>query len=368
MYVERLALTNFRSYAEVDLAFAPGVTSIVGSNGRGKTNIIEAIGYLGTLSSHRVAQDAPLVRNGCERAYIRGAVNSGGRTTTLEVEINPGRANRARINGSPVPRPREIVGILKSVLFAPEDLALVKGDPGDRRYFLDQLLMLRTPRLAGTFSDFERTLKQRNALLRSAGGVRRFDAATLDVWDASLATLGSEIVAARHQLLNALTPLVQNAYSDLAAKGEISCTYKASNIEYPDFSRDAIQGAMRQELISLRNQELDRGVTLLGPQRDDVVLTLNENPAKGYASHGESWSYALALRLASYDLLRGDGEEPILILDDVFAELDAARRAHLTTIVADAEQVIITAAVGEDIPSIMSDNRIVMNELLGENS
>lgn len=364
MFLERLALNDFRSYTEVDLSFSPGTTSIVGSNGQGKTNIVEAIGYLATLSSHRVAQDAPLVRNGAERAYVRGAVNSEGRTTTLEVEINPGKANRARINGSPVPRAREIVGILKSVLFAPEDLALIKGDPSDRRYFLDQLLTLRTPRLAGVFADFERTLKQRNALLRSASGARRFDTATLDVWDANLATLGSEIVAARYQLLQSLTPLIQNAYSDLAAKGDISCTYKASNIEYRDFSRDAILYALQAELASLRGQELERGVTLVGPQRDDVLLNLNANPAKGYASHGESWSYALALRLASYDLLRGDGEQPILILDDVFAELDAARRAHLTTIVADAEQVIITAAVAEDIPVIMEDHRIMMSEVL----
>ena len=364
MHLERLALTDFRSYTEVDLAFAPGVTSIVGSNGQGKTNIVEAIGYLATLSSHRVAQDAPLVRNNAERAYIRGAVNIDGRTTTLEVEINPGRANRARINGSPVPRAREIIGILKSVLFAPEDLALIKGDPSDRRYFLDQLLVLRTPRLAGVISDFERTLKQRNALLRSASGMRRFDTATLDVWDNNLATLGSEIVAARHQLLQQLAPLVQNAYSDLAAKGDLLLTYKPSNIEYHDYSRAAIMHAIQAELIQLRSQELDRGVTLVGPQRDDVLLNLNSNPAKGYASHGESWSYALALRLASYDLLRGDGEQPILILDDVFAELDAARRAHLTTIVADAEQVIITAAVAEDIPSIMSEHRILMTEVL----
>lgn len=364
MYLERLALNDFRSYTEVDLTFAPGTTSIIGSNGQGKTNIVEAIGYLATLSSHRVAQDAPLVRNTAERAYVRGAVNIDGRTTTLEVEINPGRANRARINGSPQPKARDIVGIVKSVLFAPEDLSLIKGDPTDRRYFIDQLLTLRTPRLAGVFADFERTLKQRNALLRSAAAVRRFDTATLDVWDLNLATLGAEIVAARSELLNQLMPLTQNAYSDLAARGEITYEYKASNISYEDFSREAVFHAMQRELVTLRSQEIDRGVTLLGPQRDDVVLYLNANPAKGYASHGESWSYALALRLASYDLLRGDGEKPILMLDDVFAELDTARRAHLTTIVADAEQVIITAAVAEDVPKIMGDHRLLMSEVL----
>jgi DNA replication and repair protein RecF len=210
VYIERLALTDFRSHADVDLTLAPGVVAFVGANGQGKTNLVEAIGYLATLSSHRVAQDAPLVRRGAERAYVRAAVNKEGRTTTLEVEIAPGRANRARINGSPLPRARELLGILKTVLFAPEDLALVKGEPSDRRYFLDTLLVTRTPRIAGVISDFERTLKQRNALLRSASGVRRFDTSTLDVWDEHLAEHGAQVIAARMELIAALEPLVRS--------------------------------------------------------------------------------------------------------------------------------------------------------------
>jgi DNA replication and repair protein RecF len=362
MFIERLALTDFRSYTEVDVTLQPGVVSFVGANGQGKTNLIEAMGYLATLSSHRVATDAPLVRRGADRAYVRGSINANGRSTTLEVEITPGKANRARINGSPTPRPRDIIGILKTVLFAPEDLALVKGDPTDRRYFLDQLLLLRTPRLAGVMSDFERTLKQRNALLRSASSLKRFDSSTLDVWDDHLATHGALIVAARIELINALQPRVAQAYVDLAGDGVTKLEYKPSGIDYLEASPQAIEVAIKAVLQNLRSQEIDRGVTLIGPQRDDLHLILDEGPAKGYASHGESWSYALALRLASYELLRSEGDEPVLILDDVFAELDSSRRSHLSDVIANAEQVLITAAVEGDVPSGMQDLRITVEE------
>ena len=361
MFVERLALTDFRSYSEVDLALTPGIVSFIGANGQGKTNLVEAIGYLATLSSHRVAQDAPLVRRGAERAYIRGAVNQTGRTTTLEVEITPGRANRARINGSPVPRPREILGVLKTVLFAPEDLALVKGDPADRRYFLDTMMVLRTPRLAGVIADYERTLKQRNALLRSASGVRRFDSSTLDIWDEHLAQHGAQIIAARLELITALAPLTAHAYAELATNAVTALEYKPSSIDYPDHDIESIRLNLESTLKTMRTQELDRGVTLLGPQRDDLQLILNDGPAKGYASHGESWSFALALRLACYELLRTEGDEPVLILDDVFAELDETRRAHLSTVIMSAEQVLITAAVAADLPSAMGDQQIIVD-------
>lgn len=361
MFIERLALTDFRSYTDVDLALTPGVVAFVGANGQGKTNLIEAIGYLATLTSHRVAHDAPLVRRGAERAYVRAAVNRDGRTTTLEVEIAPGRANRARINGSQAPRARDLVGILKTVLFAPEDLALVKGEPSDRRYFLDALLVTRTPRLAGVISDFERTLKQRNALLRSASSVKRFDTSTLDVWDDHLAEHGAQIIAARLELLNALEPLTLAAYRELADNTTTHLEYKSSGIEYHDSSVDAIRHSLQATLKAMRTQEVDRGVTLIGPQRDDVHLILGEGPAKGYASHGESWSFALALRLASYELLKADGEQPVLILDDVFAELDEVRRAHLSAVIHSAEQVLITAAVGADLPEAMGGLRIAVS-------
>lgn len=360
MYLERLALTDFRSYAEVDLSLNSGVVCFVGANGQGKTNLVEALGYLATLSSHRVSQDAPLVRRGAERAYVRGAINNSGRTTTLEVEINPGRANRARINGSPTTRARDILGVVKTVLFAPEDLALVKGDPSDRRQFLDTMLVLRTPRLAGVIADFERTLKQRNALLRSASTVRRFDVSTLAVWDEHLARHGAEIVAARMDLIAQLQPHTQTAYRELAAHSEVALTYRPTGVDYPELSIDAIMAAMLDALSQMRDQEVDRGLTLLGPQRDDLLLTLGEGPAKGYASHGESWSYALALRLACYALLSAEGDEPILILDDVFAELDESRRRHLAEAVTPAEQVLITAAVAADLPSEIGGHRIMV--------
>jgi DNA replication and repair protein RecF len=363
VYLQRLAVNDFRSYEEVSLDLQPGVTSFIGANGHGKTNLMEAVGYLATLSSHRVAQDSPLVRSGAERAYVRGVIVDRDRQVLLEVEINPGRANRVRINQSPAPKARDAIGIAKSILFAPEDLALIKGDPSERRRFLDEILILRTPRYAGVIADYERALKQRNALLKSAGHSRRVDTSTLDVWDDHLLNYGAELVAARLSLLNALTPLIGSAYRDLAAGGDIWIEYKPSNATYnqeiqKDPRVDDVRTTMRQSMEGIRSQELDRGITLIGPHRDEITLGLNDHPAKGYASQGESWSFALALRLASYDLLRGDGEEPILILDDVFAELDVARRAHLVKIISDAEQVLITAAVAADIPDTIVDTRI----------
>lgn len=358
MHVSHLSLTDFRSYSEVELPLGPGTTAFVGPNGQGKTNIVEAVGYAATLSSHRVSQDAPLVRIGADRAVVRASVVRDARNTLIEVEINPGRANRARLNRSPVPRAREIVGVLRSVLFAPEDLALVKGDPGERRRFLDELMVLRSPRLAATRGDYDRILKQRNALLKSAGVATRArsqpDLSTLDVWDSHLATVGGELLAARLGLVADLTPLVASAYHRLAGFSD------ATNLTYqsslgPDavlpIDREALAGALLEAMHTNRKAELDRGVSLVGPHRDDLRLDLGASPAKGFASHGESWSYALALRLASYDLLSADGGEPVLILDDVFAELDVSRRSRLAELVAPAEQVLITAAVPADVPA-----------------
>lgn len=373
MHVTGLSLTDFRSYAQVDLELRPGVTLFLGRNGQGKTNLVEALGYVATLDSHRVATDAPLVRIGAERAIVRAAVARDDRSTLVEIEINAGRANRARINRSPVPRPREVLGLLRTVLFAPEDLALVKGDPSERRRFLDDLLVSRSPRMAGVRSDYDRVLKQRNALLKTAflarrtgGGAGVSNAArTLDVWDSHLAANGAELLSARLGLIEDLRPLVDLAYREVSkGQGDCALAYKCSLGEALPESRDreVLAAALLSELARIRPQEVERGVSLVGPHRDDLVLSLGTLPVKGYASHGESWSVALALRLASYELLKADGGEPVLVLDDVFAELDTGRRERLATLVQHADQVLITAAVPDDVPEQLLGGRYDVHE------
>jgi DNA replication and repair protein RecF len=368
--VAHLSLRDFRSYTEVELPLDAGVTALVGPNGQGKTNLVEAVGYLSTLGSHRVAQDAPLVRLGAERAVVRGQVVRDDRSLLLEVEITPGKANRARVNRSPVPRARDMLGILRSVLFAPEDLALVKGDPAERRRFLDDLLVLRAPRYAGVRADYDRVLKQRNALLRSGAGRRaeQVDLRTLEVWDSHLSTAGAELLAGRIDLVEGLRPLVDKAYqavaeSSFASAGPAAIDYRSSLGEDVPLvaDRDMLAAAMLNQISEVRKAELERGITLVGPHRDELVLKLGPLPAKGYASHGESWSFALALKLAAYDLLRAEtdaGGEPVLVLDDVFAELDGHRRERLAGMVAGAEQVLVTAAVPEDVPEALAGARV----------
>ena len=367
MRLTHLSLRDFRSYTEVELPLDPGVTALVGPNGQGKTNLVEAVGYLATLSSHRVAADAPLVRLNAERAVVRGNVTRGTRAMLVEVEISPGKANRARVNRSPVPRPRDVLGILRTVLFAPEDLAMVKGDPSERRRFLDDLLVVRTPRLAGVRADYDRVLRQRNALLKSAGASIRAgkgDLRTLEVWDSNLATTGAELLAARIELVDALRPLVDKAYDAVAdSGGPAALDYRCSLGDGVPLvaDRDMLSGALLNAISELRKNELERGVSLVGPHRDDLLLKLGPMPAKGYASHGESWSFALALRLAAYDLLSSDTDddgEPVLILDDVFAELDSQRRERLAGLVAGAEQVLVTAAVPDDVPEALAGARV----------
>lgn len=372
MHVTHLSLHDFRSYSAAEVELGPGVTAFVGRNGQGKTNLIEAIDYLSRLSSHRVATDAPLVRSGAEQAVVRAAVVKDGRTAVLEVEINPGRANRARINRSPLPRVRDLVGLVRTVVFAPDDLALVKGDPSERRRFLDDLLVLRTPRLAGTRADYDRVLRQRNSLLKTAGGSRRGGSsqeaalATLAVWDEHLARLGGELLAERWALVDDLRPYVGKAYEAVARgarRDDAEIEYRSSvPTEETRPPADALATALLAEVERRRGEELDRGISLVGPHRDDLLLSIGHDggerlPVKGYASHGESWSFALALRLASYDLLRADGDDPILVLDDVFAELDTGRRRQLADLVARAEQVLVTAAVPEDVPDALAGAR-----------
>lgn len=371
MHVSHLSLADFRSYARVEVPLEPGVTAFVGPNGQGKTNLVEAVGYLATLASHRVSSDAPLVRMGADRAVVRAAVVQGDRQQLVELELNPGKANRARINRSSQVRPRDVLGIVRTVLFAPEDLGLVKGDPGERRRFLDELITARSPRMAGVRSDYDRVLKQRNTLLKSAAlarrhGGRRMDLSTLDVWDQHLAREGAELLARRLDLIAALQPLADKAYEQLAPgggplaleyRGSVSRETAAGEGSAAASSREELYGLLLEALGDARKNEIERGVTLVGPHRDDLVLKLGQLPAKGYASHGESWSYALALRLASYDLLRAEGNEPVLVLDDVFAELDARRRERLAELVAPAEQVLVTAAVDDDVPGVLSGSR-----------
>ncbi|UNO40968.1 DNA replication/repair protein RecF [Streptomyces sp. MST-110588] len=373
MHVTHLSLADFRSYARVEVPLGPGVTAFVGPNGQGKTNLVEAVGYLATLGSHRVSSDAPLVRKGAERAIVRASVVQGERQQLVELELNPGRANRARINRSSQVRPRDVLGILRTVLFAPEDLALVKGDPGERRRFLDELITARSPRMAGVRSDYDRVLKQRNTLLKTAAlarrhGGRQLDLSTLDVWDQHLARVGAELLAQRLDLIAALQPLADKAYEQLApGGGPVGLEYRGSLGELPagaaagGASREELYGLLSEALGQARRSEIERGVTLVGPHRDDLLLNLGELPAKGYASHGESWSYALALRLASYDLLRSEGNEPVLVLDDVFAELDARRRERLAELVAPGEQVLVTAAVDEDVPGQLAGARFAVS-------
>ena len=393
MYISHLSLADFRSYVSVDVELEPGVNAFVGPNGQGKTNLVEAIGYVATLGSHRVPSDAALVRAGASRAVVRARIVRGDRASTVEIEIAAGKANRARINRAPAARPRDVLGIARTVLFAPEDLALVKGDPDGRRRFLDQLAVLLVPRFAGVLSDYDRVLRQRSALLKSAGGAMRAsrsstpDLRTLDVWDAKLAATGAEIVALRLQLVAALEPYTAAAYEQVSSgQGEARTAYRSSVAAALEDAGDAVgqdgraqsvealEAQLLEAMASLRSKEIERGVCLVGPHRDDLVLTLGGLPAKGYASHGESWSFALALRLASYRLLTdgapeaagsllwspdwGPDGEPVLLLDDVFAELDVRRRNRLADLVAGAHQVIITAAVPDDVPAQLQGLRL----------
>lgn len=359
MYVRHVGLRDFRSWAHVDLELRPGATVLVGPNGYGKTNLIEALWYSSTLGSHRVATDAPLIRSGAGRALVSTIVVNEGRELAVDLEIAAGRANKVRLNRAPVRHAREVVGVLRAVLFAPEDLALVRGDPGERRRYLDELASVRRPRVAAVRADYDKVLRQRTALLKSApAALHRGDRSvleTLDVWDAQLAAHGAELMAARIELVNQLAPEVEKAYQLLAPGTRTAAVAYRPKLEMPPGAAHqdpaVLQEALLAELAVRRRAELERGVCLVGPHRDELELRLGDIPVKGFASHGESWSMALSLRLAAYQLLRSEGAEPVLLLDDVFAELDTARRRALADVAAGAEQVLITAAVADDVPA-----------------
>jgi DNA replication and repair protein RecF len=376
VHLTRLALTDFRSYAEADLALGPGVITFTGANGQGKTNLVEAACYVATFASHRVATDAPLIRHGADRAIVRAGIRSAGRDSLVEIEINPGRANRVRLNRVAEPRPRTVLGVLRCVLFAPEDLSVVKGDPDQRRRYLDDLLVAARPRYAGVRADYERVLRQRTALLKSAKARGSVPPAAMEVWDDQLVATGVELTAGRLRLIAQIQPLVARCYSavsgteqDTAMRYRLSASRQAGpdlaaaggsdpvDWQAPDADPSALAALLREALAARRRAELDRAVCLVGPHRDELELQIGGLPARGYASHGESWSLTLALRLAAYQLLRADGEDPVLLLDDVFAELDTDRRDRLAGLVGDAEQVLVTAAVPDDVPAGLSGVR-----------
>ena len=383
MWLTSLALVDVRSYPSLNCTFNPGVTLLVGRNGQGKTNVVEAIGYLATHSSHRVASDTPMIRIGAQQALISGEVSTSERTVLLELAILQGRANKARVNGVPVPRFREALGYLSTVTFSPEDLGIVKGDPAERRRFLDELVIQYRPRMAGVYSDYEHTLKQRNALLKSGlsrpnGGQSSSSAFVnmLAVWDEKLVSLGAQLITARLAMINQLAPAVIATYSTLAQGAAVldvsmayrSSTNSANSVHDADGPRDALAELPEDEqswvtllseaLERARAQERARGITVIGPHRDDLVLSLGPYPVRGFASQGECWSLALALRLACITVLSSGGESPVVILDDVFAELDSGRRTQLQEFLADVDQVFITAAVEEDLPARLNADRM----------
>lgn len=382
MYLQHLQLRDFRSWPEFSLRFAPGISVFVGRNGYGKTNIVEAIGYLAHLGSHRVSTDAPLIRLGEDNARVSASIINQGRELTAHLLIRASGSNSAQINRTRLKSPRELLGVAKTVLFSPEDLALLRGEPGERRRYLDSILASRTPRIAGVKADYDKVLRQRNALLKSAStalkrGYRDDDSAsalaTLDAWDNRLAWLGAQLIAARVELVDELTTQVRNAYAAIAPESRPAAVAYASTLDNDsarisdDYYRDSngrvqvelVEAAMLGALGSVREKEIERGISLVGPHRDDMEALLGSSPAKGFASHGETWSYAIALRWAEFEILRQSGTDPIVILDDVFAELDVKRRRHLVTLAQSVEQVLITAAVEEDIPDELAANSVV---------
>jgi len=355
MRVTRLSLTNFRSYENLDLTFQPGVNTFIGNNGCGKTNIVEALIYLGFLSSHRVSTNAPLIHGNQDQAIIRTEIVSEERSLMVDLEINASKANRARINQNPTKSQREILGALQVIYFTPEDLDLVRGDPAERRDFMDKLLITRIPRLAGVISDYERVLRQRNTLLKT-----RAPENALIPWTQQLIKLGAELTTERIKLVEKLNPFLAKNYANLNEVKAASITYKSPTEGLTNNIENNFE-VLTAKQVEVAKNEIERGVSLVGPHRDDLYLHLGEFPAKGYASHGESWSMAISLRIGAFDLLLEEGSHPILILDDIFAELDTPRRAQLVAVTRLAEQTFITAAVESDLPPELLTERFYVS-------
>lgn len=351
MFISHLSLATFRSYKSLELPLEPGISIFIGRNGEGKTNIIESVLYLSFLNSHRVSSDGPLVQLGSNSAYVRAKTQLPDREVLVELEINAEKANRARINQNPVRSQKELFGIVQAIYFSPEDLDLVRGDPSERRKFIDQLLILRSPRMAGVISDYERAVRQRNSLLKS-----RASTDSLAAWDEQVSNFGGEIIAARLLALSNFEPIFREIYSDISSEKPAQIKYKSS-IDDPSIDPQSNTEKILERMKATRAAEIERGLTLTGPHRDDLLLHLGDHLVKGYASHGESWSIALSLKLATYKLLENDGLKPILILDDVFSELDEERRIHLIELAKSAEQTFITVAVENDLPKELKGNR-----------
>ena len=354
MLITNLNLNNYRSYTTLDLALDPGVSIFVGKNGEGKTNIAEAVLYLTFLSSHRASGNTPLIKLGNQSAYIRAKVKYPEREILVELEINSDKANRAKVNQNQVRSQKEIFGIVQTIYFSPEDLDIVRGDPSERRRFIDQLLTLRSPRIAGVISDYDRAVKQRNSLLKT-----RASTDALNPWDKQVSELGGELITLRMLALDELKPIFNKVYKDISDTKPAEIVYKSS-IENPSLNQDENSEKIMERLVNNRGSELDRGLTLTGPHRDDLLLILGDHLVKGYASHGESWSIALSLKLATYNLLKSDGLSPILILDDVFSELDEERRERLAEIAKGADQTIITVAVENDLPKSITGTKYLV--------
>jgi DNA replication and repair protein RecF len=352
--ITNLNLNNYRSYTTLDLTLEPGVSIFVGKNGEGKTNIAEAVLYLTFLSSHRASGNTPLIKLGNQSAYIRAKVKYPEREILVELEINSDKANRAKVNQNQVRSQKEIFGIVQTIYFSPEDLDIVRGDPSERRRFIDQLLTLRSPRIAGVISDYERAVKQRNSLLKTRASI---DA--LNPWDKQVAELGGELITLRMLALDELKPIFNQVYKDISDTKPAEIVYKSS-IENPSLNQEENSEKIMEKLVNNRGAELERGLTLTGPHRDDLLLILGDHLVKGYASHGESWSIALSLKLATYNLLKSDGLSPILILDDVFSELDEERRERLAEIAKGADQTIITVAVENDLPKSITGTKYLV--------
>ncbi len=361
MQLTHLDLHDWRSWPEASLDLGPGVTVLVGPNGQGKTNVLEAVQRVASGTSHRASSDQPLVRHGRDAAVVRATMRTDeGRTRTVELQLGQGR--RTRVDGNDVRRAAEAIGVLRTVLFAPEDVAIVRGDPSERRRFLDDLLVLRRPAYAGVRSDFERSLRQRNNLLKSArplrGEARANALATLDAWTDQFVAHAATVTAARIAAVHALAGRVDEIYRDIADRPDpVALTYRMATGR--DVDGDPALGTpepaelaaeLRTALERTARDEQDRGLTLVGPHRDDLELVLGRLPARGYASHGEGWSLALALKLATYDVVSEVGDRPVVLLDDVFAELDDRRRQRLAAACSTWDQVLVTAAVEADVP------------------
>ncbi|MCB1017023.1 MAG: DNA replication/repair protein RecF [Acidimicrobiales bacterium] len=340
MHLRRLWLSDFRSYGSADVAFAPGLTAVVGDNGQGKSNLLEAVAYLATLSSFRGAPTEALVRSGRPTAVVRAEIVRDDRELLVEAEIVPGGRSRLQVNRQRVQRSRDLLGALRVSVFAPDDLALVKAGPAGRRRFLDDTLVALSPKNDELRSEVDRVLRQRNALLKQAAGRLSDEVAlTLDVWDAKLADAGTRLGARRVDLLGALAPYLARAYADLAGEAvEVGAEYESSWW--------GSEAGLAGTLAAARDEELRRRVTLVGPHRDEVAFSIGGLPARTHASQGEQRSLALALRLAAHRLVSdATGTPPVLLLDDVFSELDPARcDALVTHLLATGAQTIVTTA------------------------